>query len=141
MKKYKEEYDKQVENSATQINYNEKMRKHTKKTPPKGFIAQAVRILTSIFWIWRERVNLMGAGSRGWVWWEREQRNGRQDSTVPIRNVNAQEGQSSSSSVPILPADSCPEGSELKKDASFLDDLGKWLLIHFIQNRFIFYHL
>ena len=64
-----------------------------------------------------------------------------QDFTVPIINVNAEEGQSSSSSVPILLADSCPEDSELKKDASFLDDLGKWLLIHFIQNRFIFYHL
>ena len=51
-----------------------------------------------------------------------------QDSTVPIINVNAQEGQSSSSSVPILLADSCPEDSELKKDASFLDHLGKWLL-------------
>ena len=112
-----------------------------KKTPQKGFIARAVKILRSIFWIWRGRVNLVGAGSRGWVWWEREQRNGRQDSTLPVRNVNAQEGQSSSSSVPILPADSCPEGSELKKDASLLDDLGKWLLIHFIQNRFIFYHL
>ena len=45
-----------------------------------------------------------------------------QDSTVPIINVNAQEGQSSSSSVPILLADSCPEDSELKKYASFLDD-------------------
>ena len=61
-----------------------------------------------------------------------------QDSTVPIINVNAQEGQSSSSSVPILLADSCPEDSELKKDASFLDHLGKWLLtaktqIHFLQ--------
>ena len=60
-----------------------------------------------------------------------------QDSTVPIINVNAQEGQSSSSSVPILLADSCPEDSELKKDASFLDDIGKWLLtaetsIHFL---------
>ena len=60
-----------------------------------------------------------------------------QDSTVPIINVNTQEGQSSSSSVSILPADSCPEDSELKKDASFLDDLGKWLLtvetlIHFL---------
>ena len=44
---------------------------------------------------------------------------------MPIINVNAQEGQSSSSSVPILLADSCPEDSELKKDASFLDDLGK----------------
>ena len=43
VKKYKEEYDKQVENSATQINYNEKMRKHTKKTPREGFIAWAVR--------------------------------------------------------------------------------------------------
>ena len=30
VKKYKEEYDKQVESSATQINFNEKMRKHTK---------------------------------------------------------------------------------------------------------------
>ena len=59
-----------------------------------------------------------------------------QDSTVPIINVSAEEGQSSSSSVPILLADSCPEDSELKKYASFLDDLGKWLLtaetsIHF----------
>ena len=56
---------------------------------------------------------------------------------MPIINVNAQEGQSSSSSVPILFADSCPKDSELKKDASFLDDLGKWLLttktsIHFL---------
>ena len=56
---------------------------------------------------------------------------------MPIINVNAQEGQSSSSSVPILLADSCPEDSELKKDASFLDDIGKWLLtaetsIHFL---------
>ena len=51
-----------------------------------------------------------------------------QDFTVPIINVNAEEGQSSSSSVPILLADSCPEDSELKKDASFLDHLGKWLL-------------
>ena len=34
---------KQVESSATQINYNEKMRKHTKKTPREGFIARAVR--------------------------------------------------------------------------------------------------
>ena len=60
-----------------------------------------------------------------------------QDSTVPIINVNPQEGQSSSLSVPILLADSCPEDSEWKKDASFLDDLGKWLLtaetsIHFL---------
>ena len=47
---------------------------------------------------------------------------------MPIINVNNQEGQSSSSSVPILLADSCPKGSEVKKDASFLDDLGKWLL-------------
>ena len=30
--------------------------------------------------------------------------------------------------VSILLSDSCPEDSELKKDASFLDDLGKWLL-------------
>ena len=56
---------------------------------------------------------------------------------MPIINVNNQEGQSSSSSVPILLADSCPEDSELKKDASFLDDLGKWILtaetsIHFL---------
>ena len=56
---------------------------------------------------------------------------------MPIINVNAQEGQSSSSSVPILLADSCPEDSELKKDVSFLDDIGKWLLtaetsIHFL---------
>ena len=64
----------------------------------------------------------MGAGSRGRVWWGREQRNGRQNSAVPIINVNAQEGQLSSSSVPILLADSCPEDSELKKDASFFDD-------------------
>ena len=47
---------------------------------------------------------------------------------MPIINVNAQEGQSSSSSVPILLADSYPKDSELKKDASFLNDLGKWLL-------------
>ena len=32
VKKYKEEYDEQVESSATQINFNEKMRKHTKNT-------------------------------------------------------------------------------------------------------------
>ena len=32
VKKYKEEYDKQVESSATQINFNEKMRKHTKNS-------------------------------------------------------------------------------------------------------------
>ena len=56
---------------------------------------------------------------------------------MPVINVNAQEDQSSSSSVPILLADSCPEDSELKKDASFLDDIGKWLLtaetsIHFL---------
>ena len=42
VKKYKEEYYKQVENSAIQINYNGKMRKHTKKTPREGFIARAV---------------------------------------------------------------------------------------------------
>ena len=41
MKIYKEEYDKQVEDSATQINYNERMRKQ--KTPREGFIAPAVR--------------------------------------------------------------------------------------------------
>ena len=56
---------------------------------------------------------------------------------MPIINVNTQESQSSSTSVSILPADSCPEDPELKKDASFLDDLGKWLLtaetlIHFL---------
>ena len=39
VKKYKEEYDKQVENSATQINYNAK----NEKTPHEGFIARAVR--------------------------------------------------------------------------------------------------
>ena len=39
-------------------------------------------------------------------------------------------GQSSSSSVTMLLAGSCPEDSELKKDASFLDDLGKWRFIH-----------
>ena len=37
----------------------------------------------------------------------------------------------------MLLADLCPEDSELKKDTSFLDDLGKWLLtaetsIHFL---------
>ena len=55
-----------------------------------------------------------------------------------IINVNAQEGQSSSSLVPILLADSYPEDSELKRDASLLDDLGKLLLtaetsIHFLS--------
>ena len=55
----------------------------------------------------------------------------RKDKTlrVPIIDANPQEGQSSSSSVPILLVDSCPEHSELKKDTSFLDDLGKWLSI------------
>ena len=38
VKKYKEEYDKQVENSATQINYNEEMRKHTKKLHVKDLL-------------------------------------------------------------------------------------------------------
>ena len=40
MKKYEEEYDKQVENSATQINYNEKMRKHTKKLHVKDLFLE-----------------------------------------------------------------------------------------------------
>ena len=38
VKKYKEEYDKQVENSAIQINYNGKMRKHTKKLHVKDLL-------------------------------------------------------------------------------------------------------
>ena len=37
VKIYKEEYDKQVEDSATQINYNERMRKH-KKLHLKGLL-------------------------------------------------------------------------------------------------------
>ena len=60
---------------------------------------------------------------------------------MPIINVNAQEGQSSSSSVTMLLADSCPEDSELKKDASFLDDLGKWRFIHWRNIDSFFYHL
>ena len=57
---------------------------------------------------------------------------------MPIINVKPQAGQSSSSSVPILLANSRPEDSELKKDASFLDDSGKWLFtteisIHFLS--------
>ena len=43
IEKCKEEYDKQFGNSATQINYNEKMRKHRKKNPHEGFVAWAVR--------------------------------------------------------------------------------------------------
>ena len=38
VRKYKEEHDKQVEISATQINYNEKTRKHTKKLHVKDFL-------------------------------------------------------------------------------------------------------
>ena len=72
----------------------------------------------------------MGADSRRGAWWGKNSETEGQDSTVPIINVNAQEGQSSSSSVTMLLADSCPEDSELKKDASFLDDLGKWRFIH-----------
>ena len=38
MKKCKEEYHKQFGNSATEINYNEKMRKHTKKIHIKDLL-------------------------------------------------------------------------------------------------------
>ena len=50
MKIYKEEYDKQVEDSATQINYNGRMRKQ--KTPREGFIAPAVRQFYDDFKTW-----------------------------------------------------------------------------------------
>ena len=50
VKIYKEEYDKQVEDSATQINYNERMRKQ--KTPREGFIAPAVRQFYDDFKTW-----------------------------------------------------------------------------------------
>ena len=49
MKIYKEEYDKQVEDSATQINYNERMRK---QNPREGFIALAVRQFYDDFKTW-----------------------------------------------------------------------------------------
>ena len=98
-------------------------------TPPKG--------------IRRKNLNDGSTWLRWWTFWcegesdgEENSKTEGQDSTVPIINVNVREGQSLSSSVPILRTDSCPEDSKLKKDASFPDDLGKWS-----KHRFIFYQL
>ena len=67
MRKYKEEYDKQVQNSATQINYNEEMRKHTKKNSTGRIYWSGCKNSEKHFLNLKERVNFMGAGSRGRV--------------------------------------------------------------------------
>ena len=41
-KKYKDEYDAKVEYKK-QVNWNDKMKKHTKKLPREGYLARAVR--------------------------------------------------------------------------------------------------
>ena len=41
--KYKEEYDKQVEEYKNAVNYNERRKKHTAKLPREEYLARAVR--------------------------------------------------------------------------------------------------
>ena len=41
--KYKEEYDKEVEENKNAVNYNERRKKHTAKLPREGYLARAVR--------------------------------------------------------------------------------------------------
>ena len=41
--KYKEEYDKKVEENKNAVNYNERRKKHTAKLPREGYLARAVR--------------------------------------------------------------------------------------------------
>ena len=41
--KYKEEYDKKVDENKDAINYNERRKKHTTKLPREGYLARAVR--------------------------------------------------------------------------------------------------
>ena len=43
IKKYKTEYDDEVEKNKVKINYNDKLKKHTKKLPREGYLAKAVR--------------------------------------------------------------------------------------------------
>ena len=42
-KKYKDEYDAKVDEYKKQVNWNDKMKKHTKKLPREGYLARAVR--------------------------------------------------------------------------------------------------
>ena len=42
-KEYKDEYDLKIKETADKLNYNEKMKKHTKSSPHEGYIALAVR--------------------------------------------------------------------------------------------------
>ena len=42
-KKYKDEYDLKIKETFHKLNYNEKMKKHTKSSPRKGYIARAAR--------------------------------------------------------------------------------------------------
>ena len=42
-KKYKDEYDAKVDEYKKQVNWNNKMKKHTKILPREGYLARAVR--------------------------------------------------------------------------------------------------
>ena len=42
-KEYKDEYDLKIKETADKLNYNEKMKKHTKSSPCEGYIAHAIR--------------------------------------------------------------------------------------------------
>ena len=42
-KEYKDKYDLKIKETANKLNYNEKMKKHTKSSPRVGYIALAVR--------------------------------------------------------------------------------------------------
>ena len=43
--KYKEEYDKKINENKSTVNFNERRKKHTTKLPKEGYIARAVRVL------------------------------------------------------------------------------------------------
>ena len=41
--KYKEEYDKKINENKSTVNFNERRKKHTTKLPREGYIVHAVR--------------------------------------------------------------------------------------------------